>query len=155
MSVLTKIIPVNTLPPYTRTDAPDTSYLPQVTHLLTKDPYFPHLLSWIPSSVVENVEREVTGNTVAVLSLYFFPPVSYNWREVLEKRRWNKNFSSWVIKMFWKGMERGQKLPQGNSVPILWLFVVAVRALTDWRTVLSFTLPQNSGFSSDFTEKNF
>lgn len=35
MPVLTKTIPVNTLPPYTRTDAPDTSYLPQVTHSLT------------------------------------------------------------------------------------------------------------------------
>ena len=45
MSVLTKIIPVNTLPPYTRTDTPDTSYLPQVAHLLTQDHYFPHLLS--------------------------------------------------------------------------------------------------------------
>ena len=41
--------------------------------------------------------------------------------------------------MFWEGMERGQKLPQRNSVPIPWLFVVAVRALTDLRTVLSFT----------------
>lgn len=48
----------------TRTRAPCNSCLSQVTSLLTKDHYSPHLL--IPLSAVENVERQVTENAVAL-----------------------------------------------------------------------------------------